>query len=301
MPTRCLDSYLEEAAIRMNFQGWSGTTFEIRTEGQGGIIAYMKPGIFFLPLAVFLWVSVSVFAAERMWTNAEGAGSFNAELLSIEDEKVRLRKSDGSTVELSLEHLSEADRTFLAEVKNQARGQGNEGKEAHATGSGAGEERECGGMTLCWLPAGRFIMGNMEQGDDEDPAELELWDTFLRGEWDLTTGSPKRDDSEGRVAVARGAGLRLRDRTHFSPCLTTASRPCLAPTPPREGVGRYARKQPLASTFGAKGHSFSLLCRPSACVPHGDQPLTTAKVAEPVGIRQRQRHTQALEAPSKSP
>ena len=26
MPTRCLDSYLEKAALRMTFQGWSGTT-----------------------------------------------------------------------------------------------------------------------------------------------------------------------------------------------------------------------------------------------------------------------------------
>jgi|GEM_PF-3269582 len=108
-----------------------------------------------------------------------------------------------------IEHLSEADRSSLAEVKNQASGQGDEGKQAHATGSWAGEERECGEMKLCWIPAGRFIMGSMNNGDDEDPAQRELWETFLRGEWDFTTGSPKREDNEGRAAVELSDGFWL--------------------------------------------------------------------------------------------
>lgn len=67
----------------------------------------------------------------RTWHDASGAFSVEAQLLGVEDGKVRLKKADGQTVSLPIDRLSDEDQKFLA----------RQGKEAPAAG-GKGETRE---------------------------------------------------------------------------------------------------------------------------------------------------------------
>jgi thiol-disulfide isomerase/thioredoxin len=51
-------------------------------------------------------------ADERTWKAAEGGFTVDAELLSVEDGKVRLRRADGKVIAVPLSKLSQADRKF---------------------------------------------------------------------------------------------------------------------------------------------------------------------------------------------
>ncbi|MBN2216996.1 MAG: PDZ domain-containing protein [Pirellulales bacterium] len=51
----------------------------------------------------------------RTWTDTTGKYKTEAEYLGVEDGKVRLRKTDGTVVEIPLEKLSPADRKFVEE------------------------------------------------------------------------------------------------------------------------------------------------------------------------------------------
>ncbi len=50
-------------------------------------------------------------------------------------------------------------------------------------GSGAGEEREVGGIRLCWCPAGRFLMGSPPEEPERRPGEDRVEVTLTRGFW----------------------------------------------------------------------------------------------------------------------
>lgn len=50
----------------------------------------------------------------RNWTDATGQHRIRATLLGVEDDKVRLRKSDGSEITVPLERLSELDQKWVA-------------------------------------------------------------------------------------------------------------------------------------------------------------------------------------------
>ena len=64
-------------------------------------------------LAVILCVVTSCSAAERKWTDNSGRFSVTAELVSVADGKVILKRSDGSTVTLPVSRLIKADQEFL--------------------------------------------------------------------------------------------------------------------------------------------------------------------------------------------
>jgi len=63
-------------------------------------------------------------------------------------------------------------------------------------GSKAGDEREVGGIKLCWCPAGRFIMGSPgnepERRPDEAQVEVTLTKGFWMGKYETTQGQWKR-------------------------------------------------------------------------------------------------------------
>ena len=63
-------------------------------------------------------------------------------------------------------------------------------------GARAGEEREVGGVRLCWCPAGRFIMGSprneLERRPGEDQVEVTLSRGFWAGKFEVTQGQWRR-------------------------------------------------------------------------------------------------------------
>lgn len=59
-------------------------------------------------------VAGTAVAEVRTWTSADGKFNVEAELLSVQDGKVNLRKADGTEVAVPLTKLSEADRKFVA-------------------------------------------------------------------------------------------------------------------------------------------------------------------------------------------
>jgi formylglycine-generating enzyme len=50
-------------------------------------------------------------------------------------------------------------------------------------GSGAGDEREVGGVTFCWCPPGKFRMGSPPGEPERRPDEAQADVTFTRGFW----------------------------------------------------------------------------------------------------------------------
>lgn len=71
----------------------------------------MKLAPFYLTLVLCLAASIS--AAERKWSDSSGHFSVTAELVSVADGKVTLKRSDGSAVTLPVSSLSKADQEFL--------------------------------------------------------------------------------------------------------------------------------------------------------------------------------------------
>jgi hypothetical protein len=72
---------------------------------------------------VFLAVALGITLAEaapRKWTSADGKSSIQAEVLSVSNGKVELRKLNGDTVQVPLEKLSEADRQWVKTAFPQA-------------------------------------------------------------------------------------------------------------------------------------------------------------------------------------
>ena len=79
-------------------------------------------------------------------------------------------------------------------------------------GSKAGDEREVGGVKLCWCPAGRFTMGSPrrepERRSDEDQVEVTLTKGFWMGKYEVTQGLWKRVVGKlpGEITEAGGEG-----------------------------------------------------------------------------------------------
>src|SRR5437016_1499420 len=63
-------------------------------------------------------------------------------------------------------------------------------------GSKAGDEREVGGVKLCWCPPGRFLMGSPANEADHRSDEVQIEVTLTRGFWmgkfEVTQGQWKR-------------------------------------------------------------------------------------------------------------
>jgi hypothetical protein len=57
-------------------------------------------------------------AARRTWNDATGRFSIEAEFVSADDERVKLRKKDGSTVDVPIKKLSKADRDWIRDHKS---------------------------------------------------------------------------------------------------------------------------------------------------------------------------------------
>lgn len=64
------------------------------------------------PLVVLAVLVAVAGAAVRTWTSANGKFSVKAEFVSVDDEKVCLKKADGTEINVPLEKLSEADQKF---------------------------------------------------------------------------------------------------------------------------------------------------------------------------------------------
>lgn len=67
-------------------------------------------------------------------------------------------------------------------------------------GSRAGEERDVGGVKLCWCPAGRFQMGSPPDEADRRPDEAQVEVTLTKGFWmgkyEVTQGQWRRVSGE---------------------------------------------------------------------------------------------------------
>jgi hypothetical protein len=75
----------------------------------------------------------------RNWTDASGQHKTRAVLEAVEDGTVRLRKADGSIVELPIEKLSEADQRWIERnAKSLAAGETGGPSPVVAGGGGAG-------------------------------------------------------------------------------------------------------------------------------------------------------------------
>src|SRR5205823_4905999 len=84
------------------------------------------------------------------------------------------------------------------------------GMDPDFTGSAAGEEREVGGIKLCWCPAGRFLMGGPpgepERRPDEDQVEVTLTKGFWMGKVEVTQAQWKQVVGElpGKLTAGEG-------------------------------------------------------------------------------------------------
>lgn len=80
-------------------------------------------------------------------------------------------------------------------------------------GSKAGDEREAGGVKLCWCPPGRFRMGSPLNEPDRRPDEAQVEVTLSRGFWmgkyEVTQGQWKRVIGEfpGKFTAGEGDDL----------------------------------------------------------------------------------------------
>jgi sulfatase modifying factor 1 len=74
--------------------------------------------------------------------------------------------------------------------------QGDTARTESFRGSKAGEEREAGGLRLCWCPPGRFLMGSPpsepERRPDEDQVDVTLTKGFWMAKYEATQGQWKR-------------------------------------------------------------------------------------------------------------
>lgn len=72
-------------------------------------------------LALFGWGDSSSIAADgvRSWKDATGKFSVDAELIEVREQSVRLKKNDGSEIEVPISKLSKGDREFLASRKHE--------------------------------------------------------------------------------------------------------------------------------------------------------------------------------------
>ena len=52
-------------------------------------------------------------AATRTWTDASGSFKVEATLVGVEDGKVQLRKTDGTTIAVPIDKLSAADQAIV--------------------------------------------------------------------------------------------------------------------------------------------------------------------------------------------
>ncbi len=77
-------------------------------------------------------VSAAVVAqgAFRTWTSSNGQHKVQAELVRVEGKQVHLKKKDGSLVAVSVEKLSDADRTYLATLDRGGRPPMGDGPDA---------------------------------------------------------------------------------------------------------------------------------------------------------------------------
>lgn len=66
-----------------------------------------------LLLSVTFFAMSTVSAAERTWTDRSGRFSVKAELVSLSEGKVKLKRTDGRVITLSVERLSAEDQKFL--------------------------------------------------------------------------------------------------------------------------------------------------------------------------------------------
>ena len=85
----------------------------------------IRPVVIFslMALSYGLWGASSCWAQseKRTWHAASGKFSIEAELADIRDDKVQLKKADGTTTWVELEKLSLADIKFVQESLDQAR------------------------------------------------------------------------------------------------------------------------------------------------------------------------------------
>jgi hypothetical protein len=65
------------------------------------------------PLIFVALLAAVAGGAERSWTSSNGKYTIKAELVDVEDDKVRLQKSDGTEITVSLDQLSEADQRYI--------------------------------------------------------------------------------------------------------------------------------------------------------------------------------------------
>ena len=86
----------------------------------------------------------------RTWNDSTGAFGVEAQLLGVDDGKVRLKKADGKTVAIPLDRLSKEDQDFLARqsgAKQEAvkAGEGQARELSHDDGAVAGKSSIAGG------------------------------------------------------------------------------------------------------------------------------------------------------------
>jgi copper chaperone CopZ len=73
----------------------------------------MKTSIL-LTLAAALTLPLSLHAESRTWTDAESGKTIEGELVSVDGEKVTLKRADGKTFTLDASRFSAADQEFIA-------------------------------------------------------------------------------------------------------------------------------------------------------------------------------------------
>ena len=61
---------------------------------------------------------IAEISDKRIWNDATGAFSLEAEFVKVEDGNVTLKKTDGKTITIPLDKLSQEDRDFVAKQSN---------------------------------------------------------------------------------------------------------------------------------------------------------------------------------------
>jgi len=72
-------------------------------------------------------------------------------------------------------------------------------------GSKAGDEREVGGVKLCWCPAGRFIMGSPGDEPERRPDEAQVEVTLTKGLLDGQVSRRRRGSGNGSLESCRAS------------------------------------------------------------------------------------------------
>ena len=70
--------------------------------------------------ALLACVLIAQAATARTWTDVTGKFTIEADLVAVEGEQVRLKKTDGTIVTLPINKLSLADRRFLQAPESTA-------------------------------------------------------------------------------------------------------------------------------------------------------------------------------------